>query len=77
LEFGWHTSPTVALPFRTPLTDHVTVVSVVFVTLGVNVARWPGESVAALGETLTLTLLVIVTAAEAVAALPDGGVAVA
>lgn len=66
-----------ALPLRTPLTDHVTVVSVVFVTLGVNVARWPGESVAALGETLTLTSLVIVTVADAVTGLPEGGVAVA
>jgi CBS-domain-containing membrane protein len=60
-----------------PLTDHVTVVSVEFVTVGVKVARWLGESVAAPGETLTLTLLVIVTVAEAVTAPPDGGVAVA
>lgn len=74
---GWHTWPTVALPFAIPLTNQVTVASDEFVTDGVNVARWPGESVAALGETLTLTLLVSVTVAEAVAGLPDGGVAVA
>ena len=76
-ELSWHTWPTVALPFAIPLTDHATLMSLEFETAGVNAARWPGESVAALGETLTLTLLVIVTVADAVTVPLDGGVAVA
>lgn len=63
----WQTWPTVALPFGTPFTDQVTVVSDVFVTVGVNVMRWLTASVAVAGETLTLMLLVTVTVAEAVA----------
>ena len=76
-EFGWQTWPTVAFPFAIPLTDHVTPVSLEFATMEVNAARWPGESVAALGDTLTLTLLAIVTVAAAVTAPPAGGVAIA
>jgi hypothetical protein len=59
--------PTLAFPFAMPLTDHVTLVSGAFVTASVNEARWPGESVAAGGKTLTATLLVIVTVADATA----------
>ena len=62
----WQTWPTAALPFGMPLTDHVTVVSVAFVTVGVNDARKPVERVALGGETLTPMLLVTVTFAEAV-----------
>jgi len=62
----WQTSPTLVLPFAIPFTVHVTVVSVVFVTVGVNVMRWLTASVAVGGATLTLTLLVTVTVDAAV-----------
>jgi hypothetical protein len=62
------TWPTVALPLGMPLTDQVTEVSVVLVTLGVNEARWPRARVAVAGETVTRTLLVSVIVAEAVTA---------
>ena len=75
---GWQTCPTLALPFGIPLTLQVTVVSVEFETVGVNDARWLAASVAELGEMLTLTLLVIVTVADAVTEPPPpAGVAVA
>ena len=60
-------SPTVTLPFKIPFTVQVTAVSGVFVTFAVNVARCVTAIVADGGETLTLTLLVIVTLADAVA----------
>ena len=65
---GWQTWPTVALPLGMPLTDQVTEVSVVLVTLGVNEARWPSARVAVAGETVTRTLLLSVIVAEAVTA---------
>ena len=60
------TCPTVVLPFVTPFMVQVTAVSVVFITVGVNVMRWLVASVAAAGATLTLTLLVTVTVDAAV-----------
>lgn len=72
---GWQTWPTLALPFSAPFTDHVTLVSAVFATDGVNDIRWLTESVAEGGETLTLTLLVTVRVADAVA--PSDGVTAA
>lgn len=62
----WQTWPKLALPLAMPFTLHVTVVSEVFTTVGVNVARWPTVRVAAGGDTLTLTALVTVTVAAAV-----------
>ena len=70
----WQIWPTVALPFAVPFTVHVTVVSVAFVTVGVNVMRWFTASVADGGETLTPIALVRVTVAAAVA-LVDGTLA--
>ena len=70
----WQTWPTVALPFATPFTVHVTVGSVAFVTVGVNVMRWFTASIADGGEMLTPIALVTVTVAAAVA-LVDGTVA--
>jgi hypothetical protein len=61
-----------------PLTDHTTLASVAFVTVGVNDARWPVESVALGGAMVTPTLLVTVTVAEAISGPPLGwGVTVA
>jgi hypothetical protein len=57
-----------ALPFKIPFTDQVTVVSDVFVTLAVNAIRWPAATVAAGGETTTATLLVMVAVADSVVA---------
>ncbi len=62
------TCPTLALPFATPFTDQLTVVSDVPATLGVNDRRWPVGTVAIDGETLTETPLVIVTAADSMVA---------
>jgi hypothetical protein len=54
------------------------VVSEVFVTLAANDARWPMESIALAGITLTVTPLVIVTVALATSApLPGCGLTVA
>jgi hypothetical protein len=60
--------PTLTLPFGIPFTDQVTVVSAVFATLGANDKRWPVGTVAIGGETLTETLLVMVTATDSVLA---------
>jgi hypothetical protein len=60
-------SPTDELPFKIPFTVQVTAPSGVFVTFAVSVTRWVTTTVAMGGETLTVTLLVIVTPAEAVA----------
>lgn len=65
-----HTWPTLALPFGTPFTAHRTLVSGEFATIAVNDCRWPGDSVAALGATVTITPLIIVTVADALAAPP-------
>ena len=62
------TCPIVALPFVIPLTLHTTVVSGVFVTTAENVARPFTTTLEIAGTTLTATLLMIVTLAEAVAA---------
>ena len=64
-------SPTVGLPFGTPLTLHVTDVSGEFVTFDAKVARCPTLTVTEAGEITTLTPLVRVTvaAAEAVPAV--------
>jgi hypothetical protein len=69
---GWHgfdpdtqTSPIVVLPFAMPFTLHNTVVSGVFVTVAENVARPFTATLALGGETLTVTLLTIVTLALA------------
>jgi len=67
-----HTRPTAALPLAIPVTDQVTVASVVPVTFGENVARCPVEIVAVGGATLTATPLVIVTVAEATSGPPAG-----
>jgi hypothetical protein len=69
--------PTVALPFGTPFTVHVTEVSEASRIVATNARRWPGASVAAGGEMLMLSALVSVTVADAVAALPPAGIAVA
>ena len=60
-----HTWPTLALPLGMLLTDQVTLASGVFPTVAVNDARWLNARFAEAGETLTLTLLVIVTLADA------------
>lgn len=67
----WQTWPTVALPFATPLTVQVTLVSFAFVSVGVNVMRWFTASVAVGGETVTLMLLVTVTVAAALAPVDE------
>ena len=53
---------------RTPFTAQMTFVSGVLMIFGVKVARCEGLMVIEAGETLTVTLLVTVTAAEAAAA---------
>lgn len=58
-------SPTVGLPFGTPLTLHVTDVSGEFVTLDARVARCPTLTVTEAGEIATLTPLVRVNVAAA------------
>lgn len=65
-----HTRPTVALPFSTPFTAHVTAVSGEFVTFAANDCRCPGDKVAALGVTITVTALVIVKVEDALVAAP-------
>ncbi|MGH9688991.1 MAG: hypothetical protein ACRD5K_18105 [Candidatus Acidiferrales bacterium] len=65
-----HTWPTLAFPFGTPLTAHKTLVSGELATVAVNDCRWPGDRVAALGVTVTVTPLVIVTVADALAVPP-------
>jgi hypothetical protein len=55
------------LPFKIPFTVQVTAASGVFVTLAMSVTRCVTTTVAVGGETLTVTLLVIVTVAEVVA----------
>lgn len=62
--------PTAAFPLGTPLTLQLTPVSGEFVTVAANVARSETPSVVSEGTTLTLTLLVIVTLADAVAVPP-------
>ena len=61
-----------------PPTDHVTLVSELFATLAANEARWPMDSDANAGVTLTMTPLVIVTVAAAISGpLIGGGLTVA
>ena len=69
--------PTVALPFGTPFTVHVTKVSEALRIVAANARRWPSASVAVVGEMLMLSALVSVTVADAVAGLPPAGDAVA
>jgi hypothetical protein len=65
------TWPTVALPFRMPLTAHVTVLSGVLVTVAANIACWVAASVAVGGETLTvIPPRVTVTVAAALSGSP-------
>jgi len=64
--------PTLAFPFTTPATDHVTLASDVFVTVAENEARCAAPTVAVGGATLTVTPLVIVTVAAAVTGPPAG-----
>jgi hypothetical protein len=49
------TVPTLLLPPATPLTDHVTPVFVVPVTVAVNCCAFPAASVTEEGESVTLT----------------------
>jgi hypothetical protein len=65
------------LPFGTPFTAHVTAVSGVPNTVGVNGVRWFTASVAEFGNTVTATLLVIVNVADAVEGAPDARLPVA
>jgi len=63
----------VALPFGTPFTAHVTVVSSVLATVAANIARCVAASVAVGGETLTvIPPPVTVTVAAALSAPPLG-----
>jgi len=71
------TCPTIPFPFVVPFTAQVTAASEVVITFAVNVMRWLTGTVAAPGETLTATLLVTVTIAEAVCVPPDDTLAVA
>lgn len=72
-----HTWPTLALPLEMLLTDQVTLTSGVFATVAAKDARWLNARFAEAGETLTLTLLVIVTLADASIEPPPGKGAVA
>ena len=65
--------PTLAFPFATPATDHVTVASALFVTVAENEVRCPVPIVAVGGATFTVTPLVIITAAAAISGPPAGG----
>jgi hypothetical protein len=65
------TWPTPALPFAIPFTDHVTVVSDAFVTFALNDMRWPVETVAVGGDTVTVMLLVTVTLADSTVGPPS------
>jgi hypothetical protein len=65
------------LPFGTPFTVHVTLVSGEFVTVTANDCRCPGESVAVLGATAMVTPLVMVTVADTLEAPPVTALAVA
>lgn len=60
-----HTWPTLALPLGMLLTVQVTLASVVFATMAAKGARWLNARLAEAGDTLTLTLLVIVALADA------------
>ena len=71
------TCPTIVLPLGTPFTVQLTAVSVVFATFAANDLRWPTETVADPGETLTLTVLVTVTMALGVPVPPVASVPVA
>jgi hypothetical protein len=62
--------PTLVFPFGTPFTVQLTAVSAVLVTFAAKDLRWPTETVADGGETLTLTVLVTVTTALAVPVPP-------
>jgi hypothetical protein len=65
---GWQIWPRVVFPLGIPLTDHVTPVFDVPVTVGVSVVRWVIATDTAEGATVTLTVLTIVTVADTVAA---------
>ena len=69
--------PTSEFPSGMPFTDHVTLVSVVFVTVAAKLALAFTATVVLGGDTVTLTLLVIVTIAAAVTGPPLAGVNVA
>jgi hypothetical protein len=59
-----HICPTVALPLAIPLTNHETAPSAVPDTFGVIAIRWNAPTLADWGESVTLTLLLIVSEAE-------------
>jgi hypothetical protein len=63
----WQIWPRIVFPLTTPFTDQVTAVFEVLATAGVSVTRWLIATEVADGETVTLTLLTTVTAAETVA----------
>jgi hypothetical protein len=63
----WQIWPRIVFPLTTPFTDQVTAVFEVLATAGVSVTRWLIATEVADGATVTLTLLTIVTAAEAIA----------
>jgi hypothetical protein len=68
-----HTWPTVALPFGTPFTAHVTVASAVPATVAANIACCVAASVALGGETFTvIPPSVTVTIAAALSGPPLG-----
>ena len=69
--------PTVAFPFGTPFTVHVTEESEALRTVAVNARSWLGASVAVGGKMAMLSALVSVTVADAVVGLPPAGVDVA
>lgn len=71
------TWPTLALPFATPFTAQVTVVSDAFATLAANDSRCPVGTVAAGGATLTVISLVMATVADSAVAPPVTALAVA
>jgi hypothetical protein len=64
--------PTLAFPFTTPATDHVTAVSEVPATAAENDVRCSVPIVAVGGATFTVTPLVIVTVAAAISGPPAG-----
>ena len=66
MEPCWQICPTNAFPFAMEFTLHVTDVSAELVTVGASVTRALVRMVAPGGDTLTVTLLTMVTAADTV-----------
>jgi hypothetical protein len=58
-------SPTVVSPLTIPFTVQLTAVFVAFATMALNAARWPTETLAELGVTVTEIFALIVTVAVA------------